>query len=132
MLHREPPSIFSGLVYPIVWRPETLASTELPISPANCNFLDLKTMGKVKAQTNPKRANGSPSKILCGFRLGTPITCFASPQKLQTIPLTPRPSTLNYLVLRREWGNGLWDYYWGLYRDYYRDPFPHSLLSTRE
>ena len=24
------------------------------------------------------------------------------------------------------------DYYWGLYRDYYRDPFPHSLLSTRE
>ena len=22
------------------------------------------------------------------------------------------------------------DYYWGLYRDYYRDPFPHSLLST--
>ena len=24
------------------------------------------------------------------------------------------------------------DYYWGLYRDYYRDPFLHSLLSTRE
>ena len=24
------------------------------------------------------------------------------------------------------------DYYLGLYRDYYRDPFPHSLLSTRE
>ena len=24
------------------------------------------------------------------------------------------------------------DYYWGLYRDYCRDPFPHSLLSTRE
>ena len=24
------------------------------------------------------------------------------------------------------------DYYSGLYRDYYRDPFPHSLLSTRE
>ena len=24
------------------------------------------------------------------------------------------------------------DYYWGLYRDYYRDPFPHSLLGTRE
>ena len=25
------------------------------------------------------------------------------------------------------------DYYWGFYRDYYyRDPFPHSLLSTRE
>ena len=32
----------------------------------------------------------------------------------------------NSLVLGREWGNGLW----GLYRDYYRDPFPHSLLST--
>ena len=24
------------------------------------------------------------------------------------------------------------DYYWGLYSDYYRDPFPHSLLSTRQ
>ena len=24
------------------------------------------------------------------------------------------------------------DYCWGLYRDYYRDPFPHSLLSTRQ
>ena len=24
------------------------------------------------------------------------------------------------------------DYYSGLYRDYYRDPFPHSLLSTRQ
>ena len=35
------------------------------------------------------------------------------------------------LMLRREWGNGLWGNSWGLYRDYYRDPFPHSLLSTR-
>ena len=24
------------------------------------------------------------------------------------------------------------DYYWGLNRGYYTDPFPHSLLSTRE
>ena len=24
------------------------------------------------------------------------------------------------------------DYYLGLYMGYYRDPFPHSLLSTRE
>ena len=24
------------------------------------------------------------------------------------------------------------DYFWGLYGDYYRDPFPHSLLSTRQ
>ena len=24
------------------------------------------------------------------------------------------------------------DYYWGLYRAYYKDPFPHSLLSTRQ
>ena len=24
------------------------------------------------------------------------------------------------------------DYYWGFYGDYYRDPFPHSLLSTRQ
>ena len=32
-------------------------------------------------------------------------------------------------------GNGGMDYgdhYWGLCRDYYRDPFPHSLLSTRQ
>ena len=36
------------------------------------------------------------------------------------------------LVLRREWGNGLdKDYVLGFYRDYYTDPFPHSLLSTR-
>ena len=27
---------------------------------------------------------------------------------------------------------GEWDYYWGLYRDYYRDPFPHSLVRTRQ
>ena len=28
---------------------------------------------------------------------------------------------------------GYGDDYWGLYnRDYYRDPFPHSLLSTRQ
>ena len=24
------------------------------------------------------------------------------------------------------------DYNWGLYKDYYMDPFPHSLLSTRQ
>ena len=24
------------------------------------------------------------------------------------------------------------DYYWGLYRAYYKDPFPRSLLSTRQ
>ena len=24
------------------------------------------------------------------------------------------------------------DYYWGFCRDYYRDPFPHSLLSSRQ
>ena len=27
---------------------------------------------------------------------------------------------------------GYGDYYWGFSRDYYRDPFPHSLLSTRQ
>ena len=27
---------------------------------------------------------------------------------------------------------GYGDYCWGLYRDYYGDPFPHSSLSTRE
>ena len=29
-------------------------------------------------------------------------------------------------------GMGYWDNYCGLYRDYYRDPFPHSLLRTRQ
>ena len=24
------------------------------------------------------------------------------------------------------------NYYWELYRSYYKSPFPHSLLSTRE
>ena len=24
------------------------------------------------------------------------------------------------------------DYYWGTYGDYYRDPFPHSLLRTSQ
>ena len=24
------------------------------------------------------------------------------------------------------------DYYWGLYRGYYKDPFPDSLRSTRQ
>ena len=27
---------------------------------------------------------------------------------------------------------GYGDHYWGLYRDYYRDPFPGSLLSPRQ
>ena len=27
---------------------------------------------------------------------------------------------------------GYGDYYWGLHRDYYRDPLPHSLPSTRQ
>ena len=29
-------------------------------------------------------------------------------------------------------GMGHWDYYWALYRDHYKDPFPHSLLSTKQ
>ena len=30
-------------------------------------------------------------------------------------------------------GMGYGDYYyWGFYRDYYGDPFPHSLLRTRQ
>ena len=32
----------------------------------------------------------------------------------------------------RNGGMGYGDYYLGIYRDYYRDPFPPSLLSTRE
>ena len=32
------------------------------------------------------------------------------------------------LVLSREWGNGLWRLLLGIrYRDYYKDPCPHSL-----
>ena len=27
---------------------------------------------------------------------------------------------------------GYWDYYKGALRDYHRDPFPHSLLRTRD
>ena len=34
------------------------------------------------------------------------------------------------LVFNSEWGKGLWGPL--LYRDHYRDPIPHSLLSTRE
>ena len=44
------------------------------------------------------------------------------------------PKALNSRVLRREGGNGLSDfraYYLRLYKDYYRDPFPHSLLRTK-
>ena len=43
--------------------------------------------------------------------------------------ITLMPLTVWFLA-----GNGgmrYWDYYWGLYRGYYTDPFPHSLLSTR-
>ena len=43
---------------------------------------------------------------------------------------SPALMTVWFLV-----GSGGMDYgyyYWGLYRDYYRDPFPHSLLSTRQ
>ena len=36
------------------------------------------------------------------------------------------------LVLSREWGNGLLGLLGGNSRDYHRDPFPHSLLRTRE
>ena len=36
------------------------------------------------------------------------------------------------LLFRRGGGMDYRDYYWGLHRGYYRDPFPHSLLSTRE
>ena len=34
------------------------------------------------------------------------------------------------LVLSGEWGNGLWGLLWGII--YSRDPFPHSLLRTRQ
>ena len=40
--------------------------------------------------------------------------------------------TLTVWFLVGNGGMGYGDYYWGLYRDYYRDQFPHSLLSTRQ
>ena len=43
-----------------------------------------------------------------------------------------RYAILYCLVFSRVWGNGYGDYYWGLYRGYCRDPFPHSLPSTRQ
>ena len=36
------------------------------------------------------------------------------------------------LVLSREWGSGFLRLLEGTLRDYHRDPFPHSLLRTRE
>ena len=36
------------------------------------------------------------------------------------------------MVLNKEWGNGLLGLLKGTLRDYHRDPFPHSLLRTRE
>ena len=46
------------------------------------------------------------------------------------IPSWWMPSSLWCLV--GDGGMGYGDNYWELYRDYYRDPFPHSLLSTRQ
>ena len=48
--------------------------------------------------------------------------------------LTGKPPAHHGLSVWFLVGNGgmdYGDYYWGEYRDYYRDPFPHSLLSTR-
>ena len=44
----------------------------------------------------------------------------------------PKPaSRVSVWFLVGNGGMDYWDYYWGLYRDYYnKDPFPHSLLST--
>ena len=42
------------------------------------------------------------------------------------------PSRLGCLVLSREGGMDYGDFYWGLCRDYHRDPLPHSLLSTSQ
>ena len=39
---------------------------------------------------------------------------------------------LSFWFLVGNGGMDYGDYYWGLYRDYYRDPFPHSLLSIRQ
>ena len=39
---------------------------------------------------------------------------------------------LSVLFLVGNGGMDYGDYSWGLYRDYYRDPFPHILVSTRQ
>ena len=43
-----------------------------------------------------------------------------------------RRRTITVWFLLGTGGMGYGDYYWGLYWDYYRDPFPHSLLSIRQ
>ena len=59
-------------------------------------------------------------------------------QVLQAAIMVPRTSGVSHHILKTVWflvGNGgmdYEDYYWGLYGDYYRDPFPQSLLSTRQ
>ena len=40
--------------------------------------------------------------------------------------------TIRVWLLAGNGGMGYGDYCRGLYRDYYRDPFPHSLLRTRQ
>ena len=42
------------------------------------------------------------------------------------------PGGLSVWCLVGNWGMDYGDSYWGLYKGYYRDPFPHSLLSIRE
>ena len=42
----------------------------------------------------------------------------------------PQPVRKNVWFLVKNGGMDHGDYYWGLYRDYDRDPFPHSLLRT--
>ena len=61
---------------------------------------------------------------------------YADPHK-PVVEILPKgqPQFLTYMSPWFLVGNGgmdCGDSYWGLYRDYYRDPFPHSLLSARQ
>ena len=82
------------------------------------------------------------SRLVCSFASTLRNHCFLSVEAkeatknlgafLRESDLVGRPDLRFYTVwfLVGNGGMGYGDYYWGLDRGYYRDPFPHSLLST--
>ena len=89
-----------------------------------------------KDQSQPFYLNPQTSKLLrlteCELHLGTVSGRKPALQRWEVEPCLSQGS-LDCLVLSREWGKDYGDYYWGLYKDYYyRDPFPNSLLSTKQ
>ena len=64
---------------------------------------------------------------ICSTRSSVVCSCRSAGKVRLTLDIL---MTVWFLV-----GNGAMDYgdyYWGVYRDYYRDPFPLSLLSSRQ